>query len=297
MIDKRCKYRFRECREFYLYIKYKKTHIYYCVIPQFHKCISTGCTNLKDAYIKANQIYDRVLENKKFSWDIEDKFILSMLPKNPDRLTISVIERIQKALLDTGISGKTVNNRMGKLHKYIDFPPVPHTKQIRKCYPIEKLYHMGKNNTLAFLAVTTGMRKGEFDKCRVIEENDKLYLQIDGTKTDNSVRKVPIIPEIAEALEDYRLKDWGDRDYRFAVDDIGRMIGIDPHKDNIVFHSFRKCYKTAMMGAGINEIWQEYYMGHSIEKSNVVSKLYFIPEAADDTVVYKQMTDMLKQFI
>lgn len=220
-----------------------------------------------------------------------------MLPKRPEDLTLAKAIQIQKAILATGVSGKTVNNRMGQLSKYIKVPPLQHTKVVRKCYPIEKLYHIGTNNILAFIGITTGMRKGEFHNCRVVTSNEKYYLQIDGTKTENAVRKVPIIPEMIPVIEEMKCHDWTDRDFRFAVDDIGRTIGIDPHKDNIVFHSFRKCYKTAMMSVGIDQLWQEYFIGHSLDKSNVVSKVYFIPEAADDTIVYNQMCEMLRMFL
>lgn len=236
MLDKRCKYRYKERHQFYLYIKYPQSHIYYAKFPEFgYKSISTGKTNLREAYIKGCEIYKYLFYNTTFDWGIEDKFILERLPKTPDKLTVEIIQKIQNELLETGISGKTVNNRMGVLHKYIAFPPVAHKKVIRKCYPIEKLYGLGSQYTLAFIAITTGMRKGEFDNCEAITDNGKLYLQINGTKTDNSVRKVPIIPETVKALEDYKKRKWTDRDFRKSVDEVGELIGIDPYKDNIVF--------------------------------------------------------------
>lgn len=297
-IDKRFKYRERETKSFYLYIKYKKSHIYYCVIPEYHKCISTGSLSLKDAKIKANEIYSALVNNKVLNWDgITDKLILSMLPKKPEQLTLARVIQIQKTMLETGISGKTVNNRMSCLSKYVKFPPVPHTKVVRKCYPIEKLYHIGNKNLLALIGITTGMRKGEFSTCEVTYTNGKSYLQVNGTKTENAVRKVPIPEELIPYINEMKSKSWSDRDFRRAVDEIGQYIGVDPSKDNIVFHSYRKCFKTAMMSAGIDSLWQEYYMGHSLDKSNVVSKVYFIPEAADDSMVYEQMIKMIRQFI
>ena len=297
MQDNRFKYRIKERRLFYLFIKYPKSHIYYMKIPEYNKTISTGMTNLKAAYIKANEIYTRVSSNSVFKWENNDDFIISRLPNLPEKLTLQIIQKIQNDLLETGISGKTVNNRMGWLHKYIDFPPVPHIKKIRKCYPVEKLYHIGNKNLLALIGITTGMRKGEFSSCEIITKNYKTYLQINGTKTDNAIRKIPLADELIPYINEMKNKTWTDREFRFAVDEIGEYLGIDPHKDNIVFHSYRKDFKTIMMSYNIHPLWQEYYMGHSLDKSNVVAKVYFIPESADDTLVYNQMIEIQKMFL
>ena len=40
MLDKRCTYKIRECKDFYLFIKYKRTHIYYAKYPAYNKTLS-----------------------------------------------------------------------------------------------------------------------------------------------------------------------------------------------------------------------------------------------------------------
>lgn len=297
-MDKRFKYYERECRPFYLYIKYKKSHIYYCVIPDYKRVVSTGKTSFDEAKKVAGVLYSNLVNNQSITWEgISDKLILSMLPKHPSNLTLARALQIQKAILDTGVSGKTVNNRMCQLSRYIKVPPLKVTKSIRKCYPIEKLYKIGKFDILALIGITTGMRKGEFNTCEVVCINGKDYLQVNGTKTENAKRRIPIIPELIPVIKEMKTKEYNYRDFRKSVDRVGELIGVDPHKDNIVFHSFRKCFKTAMMSYNIDPLWQEYYMGHSLDKSNVVSKVYFVPEAADDTIVYSQITDLQRKFI
>jgi len=57
MQDKRCKYKIRECKDFYLFIKHKESHIYYAKFPEYNKIASTGKTNIKQAYQEAYRIY------------------------------------------------------------------------------------------------------------------------------------------------------------------------------------------------------------------------------------------------
>ena len=68
-------------------------------------------------------------------------------------------------------------------------------------------------------------------------------------------------------------------------------------ENNIVFHSFRKMYKTILESAEIPNIWIEYYMGHSIESSSDVNRLYFIPEAADDDIVYRKVIEAIGRVV
>ena len=56
MLDKRCTYKIRECKDFYLFINYKRTHIYYAKYPAYNKTLSTGKTSIKKAYQEAYRI-------------------------------------------------------------------------------------------------------------------------------------------------------------------------------------------------------------------------------------------------
>ena len=56
MLDKRCTYKIRECKDFYLFIKYKRTHIYHAKYPAYNKTLSTGKTSIKKAYQEAYRI-------------------------------------------------------------------------------------------------------------------------------------------------------------------------------------------------------------------------------------------------
>ena len=57
MQDRRCKYKIRECKDFYLFIKHKESHIYYAKFPEYNRIVSTGQTNIKQAYQEAYRIY------------------------------------------------------------------------------------------------------------------------------------------------------------------------------------------------------------------------------------------------
>ncbi len=57
MQDKRCKYKIRESKDFYLFIKHKESHIYYAKFPEYNRTISTGQTTIKLAYQEAYRIY------------------------------------------------------------------------------------------------------------------------------------------------------------------------------------------------------------------------------------------------
>lgn len=81
---------------------------------------------------------------------------------------------------------------------------------------------------------------------------------------------------------------------------VGALVGYNEEyiaTNSIVFHSFRKMYKTLLESASIPNLWIEYYMGHSIVSSSDVNKLYFQPEAADDTEIYEKVINVLYRLI
>ena len=331
MLDKRCHYKVRECKDFYLFIKYKQSHIYYAKYPAYNKTLSTGQTTLKKAYQEAYRLMSTFSEEKQSfhkllldtykdsstcTYNVAKK-LSEMLSDITDieQITLPRLVKLQKQLLDTGISGKSVNNYMSMLPKlwknkeyspFTNLSPVEHKKVIRKCFPVTSMYHFyshvseHKYLLLPFISLSTGMRSGEFDSAEVITKNNRLYLQINGTKTENAVRTVPILKETAICLEEYKKNGFASRAGKNSVIMVGALVGYNEEyiaTNSIVFHSFRKMYKTLLESASIPNLWIEYYMGHSIVSSSDVNKLYFQPEAADDTEVYEKVINVLYRLI
>lgn len=324
MQDRRCKYKIRECKDFYLFIKHKESHIYYAKFPEYNKIASTGKTNIKQAYQEAYRIYgslgiattpfhELLLDTYKDSYYKTynmAKKLSSLLSdiKTLEQVTLPRLVKLQEQLAATGISGKSVNNYISLLRKlwknkeynpFQNLSPMEHTKTIRQCFPVESFKGYGnyiskhKYLLLPYIAITTGMRAGEFKTAEPVIFHNRLYLQINGTKTENAVRRVPITQKVADAYSEYKKK--------VLQKQHGKSLCICPGHDkdyidkhNIVFHSFRKMYKTILESNNINNLWIEYYMGHSILQSSDVNKLYFNPLAADDSLIYEQVLKALE---
>ena len=327
MQDRRCKYKIRECKDFYLFIKHKESHIYYAKFPEYNRTISTGQTTIKLAYQEAYRIYGSLgistLPFHKLLLDTyKDSFyktfnmakklsaLLSDI-KTLEQVTLPRLVKLQKQLLATGMTGKSVNNYMSLLRKlwrnkeynpFQNLSPVEHKKTIRQCFPIESFKGFGnciskhKYLLLSYLAITTGMRAGEFKTAEPVIVHGRLYLQINGTKTENAVRCIPITQKVADVYAEYKKNGFAKAAWKEAVYISGALVGYDKEyvdQHNIVFHSFRKMYKTILESNNINNLWIEYYMGHSIMQSTDVNKLYFNPLAADDSIVYEQVIKAL----
>lgn len=328
MQDKRCKYKIRECKDFYLFIKHKESHIYYAKFPEYNKIASTGKTNIKQAYQEAYRIYGSLgiattpfhvlllntyKESYYKTYNMAKKLsgLLSDI-KTLEQVTLQRLVKLQQQLLATGMSGKSVNNYMSLLRKlwknkeynpFQNLSPMGHTKTIRQCFPIESFKEYGnhiyqhKYFLLPYIAITTGMRTGEFKTAEPVIFHNRLYLQINGTKTENAVRRVPITQKVADAYSEYKKNGFAKAAWKESVYMSGALFGYDKDyidKHNIVFHSFRKMYKTILEGNNINNLWIEYYMGHSILQSSDVNKLYFNPLAADDSLIYEQVLKALE---
>ena len=145
MLDKRCKLKIRETRDFYLFVKYRISGIYYAKYADSGIVKSTGCTNIMDAYRKAYQIIDSLGDYRERQRDLIR--VLSFIPdvRSELQFTPARVRKLQIDMLATGMSGKSVNNYISLLKGVCpDFPkvePVPHQKQIRKCFPIKRFYH------------------------------------------------------------------------------------------------------------------------------------------------------------
>lgn len=327
MQDKRCKHKLRECKDFYLFIKHKKSHIYYAKFPEHNKCISTGETDIRSAYKKAYQIFyslgvepvsfhkellDMYKDGKKKYYNMVKRISDLMSDvKSIEQVSLSRLVKLQEQLSDTGLSGKSVNNYMWLLRRlwknreynpFSNLSPVGHSKNIRGCFPVSsfkgfrKYIDRHKYLLLPYIAISTGMRVGEFKTAEPLVENGKQYIKVNGTKTEYSVRKVPVSRYVLEAYLSFREYGFASASWRKSVYMAGSLTGFDSkfiEENNIVFHSFRKMFKTILESKNINNLWIEYFMGHSILQSNDVNKLYFNPMSADDSLVYKQVLEAM----
>lgn len=313
MLDKRCHYKVRELSKFYLFVKHKK--IYYAYFPEYNITKSTGATTLKGAYQKAWEIYPTLtsqniilfkpFENKKTQKDL--KRALSFINQN-NPLTSHAISTAQKKMLKEGLSGKSINNYIYLLKRSYqgDFPkwnPVEHAATYRKCFPVKPFYGFWNKCTtrlhyLAFFAMTTGCRAGEIYSCEKITDWDgRLYLKINGTKTKNAVRTIPVLQQTLDCME-YLQSGFRTSAYKESVVEAGRLCGFDEayiEENHIVFHSFRKMYKTLLESCGVPNTFIEYFMGHS--QTSKVNQLYFIGSSADDTEVYPKVIEALGRFL
>lgn len=313
MLDKRCHYKVRELNTFYLFIKHRT--IYYAYFPQYRITRSTKCTNLKSAYSVAwdiysgllnrqNQIQYQTFTDKKRQRDL--KRVLSYVDQSKP-LTKSIIQSIQKRMLSEGLSGKSINNYIYVLRKsyqgdFPDFKQLEHTAVYRSCFPVQSFYHFYTKCTnrlhyLAFFAITTGCRVGEIKTVEPQTANGRLYLKINGTKTKNAVRTIPVLKETLDCIP-YLTKGFKTAAYKESVIEAGSMCGFDTifiEENHIVFHSFRKMYKTLLESCNIPNTFIEYYIGHS--QTSKVNQLYFIGESADDSEVYPKVIEALRRFV
>lgn len=313
MLDKRCHYKVRELSKFYLFIKHKK--IYYAYFPEYKVTRSTSCSDIQKAYVKAWDLYLHLGTNlnrnlykpftdRKRQGDL--KRVLSYINQSRP-LTQGIIEAIQKKMLSEGLSGKSINNYIYILKKAYqgDFPffkPLEHTMTYRSCFPITSFYNFYSKCTerlhfLAFFTMTTGCRAGEIKTVEPITKNGRSYLKINGTKTVNAVRTIPVLQQTLDCLT-YLESGFRSASYKESVIEAGSLCGYDTdyiESNHIVFHSFRKMFKTLLESCNIPNTFIEYYMGHS--QTSKVNQLYFIGESADDSEVYPKVIEALRRFV
>lgn len=312
MLDKRCHYKVRELSQFYLFIKHRA--IFYAYYPQYKVTRSTGCYDVQSAYKSAwdilqglsdrqNQIVFKSFTNPKRQRDLNRalQFIDQSKP-----LTSGAIKSMQKAMLAAGLSGKSINNyvyiiRQSYTGTFPEWKPVEHNATYRSCFPITSFYNFYSKCTtrlhyLAFFAMTTGCRLSEIKTVKPLVKDGKHYLQINGTKTKNAVRTIPVLKETLDCLQ-YIKDGFKTASYKECVIEAGKLCGYDKDyiEDNhIVFHSFRKMYKTLLESCNVPNTFIEYYMGHS--QTSKVNQLYFIGESADDSEVYPKVIEALNRF-
>ena len=312
MLDRRCRYKVRELSSFYLFIKHRT--IYYAYFPQYKTTRSTHCTDLQKAWVaawniytslqsKQNQVLYKPYSDKKKQRDLNH--ILSFIEQTKP-LTKTIIEHLQKTMLKSGLSGKSINNYIYVLRKAYQLPfpewePLEHVTTYRSCFPVKAFYGFYAKCTtrlhyLSFFAMTTGCRLSEIKTCEPFVKDGRNYLKINGTKTANAVRTIPVLKETLDCLE-YLKVGFKTESYKQSVIEAGKLCGFDLdyiNDNHIVFHSFRKMYKTVLESCNINNSWIEYYMGHS--QTSTVNQLYFIGSSADDDEIYPKVIEALSRF-
>lgn len=317
MLDRRYKYKARQLQQFYLFVKHR--NIIYAFFPEYKVTRSTGFTDIKNAYQKAFEIYDSFTEPKALYFtptnkkrERELKHILSYFPKNFSFITSSMVSKVQQKMLADGKSAKTVNNYMSLLKScYNDtFPPYKniegHKAVYRHCFPLADLYGLfSKCETrlhfLYFFAITSGCRLGEIKTVEFFEKNGQDYLQINGTKTENAVRSVPIIPETKTAFEKARVQDgFRSSAYKESVYEVGQLLGYDKEyvdQNNITFHTTRKVYKTLLSSIvpALPNNYVEMLIGHS--QTSDVNSLYFDAKSMDDSELAPIVTKELGRLV
>lgn len=312
MLDKRCRYKVRELSSFYLFIKHKS--IYYVYFPNHGVTRSTGETEIRKAWAKAWNILDtlgdsdcnlyRPFTDRKRQGDLR-RVLAYVNQKRP--LTQTTIEGIQKKMLSKGLSGKSINNYIYILKKayqgdFPNFTPLEHTMTYRSCFPVPSFYNFyskckDRLHYLAFFAMTTGCRVGEIATVEPLVKDNKSYLKINGTKTRNAVRTIPVLKETLDCIP-YLIKGFKSTSYKESVIEAGKLCGFDTdyiEENHIVFHSFRKMFKTLLESCNIPNTFIEYYMGHS--QTSKVNQLYFIGSSADDSEVYPKVIEALGRYL
>ena len=317
MMDARCKLKVRERRDFYLFIKYKESHIYYAKFPLHKKTVSTGCMVLKDAYIKAYEIMSTLdttpVEIWKTPENKDDKCklnsCLKYLKNKTKPITAVTVKYIQEQLMKKGQSGKTINNKIFVMKRYYngkfpDFTTIDYTPKIRKSFKVKDCYNiyrkMDMENPLhrvIFFTMVTGCRAEELHNIETVTLNGKSYLQINGTKTKNAIRRVPLLPEAKMIMEHVKVEVDTKQTKKYVLE-TARLLGVDDkytEENNIVFHCFRRLYKTLLESAQVPNVFIEAWLGHSHTKN--VDNLYFDVDAADDDVVYDSAITALRRFV
>lgn len=310
MLDKRCRHKVRDLQSFYLFRKHG--YYYYAFYPQYNKTKSTGELNIQNAYTKAWDILAELVDNQnvKLYMPLDNKKrqkdllrVLSYIDQTKP-LTSAMITKMQNKMKAEGLSGKSINNYTYILRKsytrtFPHWTPLNHTATYRSCFPIQSFYGFWQKcncrlHYLSFFAMTTGCRLSEIVSC---EPYGNGYLKINGTKTKNAVRIIPVLNETLSCLEYLRV-GFKTESYKDSVIEAGKLCGFDRdyiESNHIVFHSFRKMFKTLLESCNIPNSFIEYYMGHS--QTSKVNQLYFIGSSADDSEVYPKVINALRRFV
>jgi integrase len=160
-----------------------------------------------------------------------------------------------------------------------------------------------KDRLLCLLTATCGLRNGELFKIRksnIIKIRRTDFLEVQGTKTKNAIRKVPIPTITLNALNEYitenestfyddylfykNNKKIPNKVFNYARRHFGMICGYDEKElkiKNFVFSGLRHFYKTLLQRSELKYDIVEYFMGHAVNMSNMDAR-YNDREALDD---------------
>lgn len=198
---------------------------------------------------------------------------------------------------------------------------------------------------LGFIAIMTGQREGEIARLsensvvkskivkseheKVSEDSDDeikvektetiYWLNVDGTKTKNAKRRIPITKLTAYAtwcfvalkgrlhitltnriLNQGTLLYYGKFAGKKSIEELKNKN--NDEKDKIVFHGFRKMYKTLLTQENVNTDLIKYYFGHKSTMAATRNKFYnvedtyLMAEKSDDATAHNVVTKALSYF-
>lgn len=275
---------------------------------------------IKYDIIHGSKYSDKVLNQNSYACNKMADFLSDI--KDFKQVTKSRLHKLQEQLLESGLTGKSVNNYIAILHKifkqlldkeiikddpFINLSNCTHTKKRRLCFPIDSFnkyfgapQSLDNFDLLAYCAIITGARRSELQNLKLenIELYKKMYiLRIHGTKSEYSDRIVPLSENSVNAIKTMiQRKCATNKNIENCVKVIGSRIGVSDDeikKDGICFHSFRKMYKTILTSANLNTSLVETLMGHSTnnQSSNNVERIYFVEDKADMSKVYNEVIE------
>lgn len=297
------------------------------VLDDFQKTLRgyyvRGSKWIKYDEIHGSKYSDKVLSQNRFACEKMADMLQDV--KDFAKLSKARLHKLQEQLLENGLSGKSVNNYIAVLHKifkqlvdkeiveldpFVGLRNCSHEKQRRTCFPIdlfrgffEDVEKMDSFSLLAYCAIITGARRTELMKLKIddISVYKNVYiLRINGTKSEYSVRSVPLGEKGARAVKRMIAENVASLyNVRKCTEIIGGRIGYSLEmikNEGICFHSFRKMYKTILTAANLNTSLIETLMGHSTDNqsSNDVERIYFVSDKADMSQVYKTVIDAFK---
>ena len=160
-----------------------------------------------------------------------------------------------------------------------------------------------KERLICLLMATMGLRNIEISKIK--KENiikirrTHFYNVVEGLKTENAKRKVPIPSITLKALNEYIAENniINDDDYLFGTGGkntklfsftqyhFGALCGYtkeEMKEKNVVFYSFRHLFKTMLSHSNIKDSVIEYFMGHAVDVKKMNENYNHIGDLDDE---------------
>ena len=233
---------------------------------------------------------------------------LMIIPSNMNKFKkfqttkIDELAKIYKKENYETLSNKTINNHMVNIGNFFDdlvyneIIEINHCKKVKKlleedsekiAYSKDDLIKIFESDELdqelkqfCKVALYTGARIGEIANIKKDDIDFKEnIIKINGTKTKNANRIMPISPHILDILKDRIKKNKGQ--FLFFednnIDRIGKVLNRRLNKiiieDVKSFHSFRKNFSQEILKTNAEEHTRKYLMGHSLNK-DITHKIY-----------------------